>query len=236
MKKKLFLLAALILLVGCSSKPNLYINNEPAAKNIYVMQSTASPVSAIVALYAVNKRTDKDGSDASEAEFLSLTEDRALSREKYSGLFVRIALVNPMETPVNLFEHSHTYLKNGEVVGKGERIAQSILQTRTFILPLPFNEDATKVSWSLVAADDKGKELFRVGELRYELTGKVVVVAKPIEKKTEPVKKVEAVKTAPVPATVSAPSNSGYKPPPQPTGEQDKGGDIPAQKIGRAHV
>ena len=228
MKKSLFLLAAVFIFVSCSSKPNLYINNEPAAKNIYVMQSTASPVSAIVALYAVNKRTDKDGSDASEAEFLSLTEDRALSREKYSGLFVRIALVNPMETSVNLFEHSHTYLKNGEVIGKGERIAQSILQTRTFIFPLPFNDNATKVSWSLVAADDKGKELFRIGELRYELTGKVVVVSKPIEKKTEPVKKLEAVKSAPAPVPATVPSNSGYKPPPMPLGEE-KGGEAPTQ-------
>jgi hypothetical protein len=68
---------------------------------------------------------------------------------------------------------------DGTVEGKNIVIGKSELEQRTFTVPIPVPQHMSKASFFLFMESDRGQELLRIGNFKYEV--KFPHISKPIE-------------------------------------------------------
>jgi len=168
MKRKLLLLATLILLVGCATKQNVYINNEPAPKRIYTLNSTTIPVSATALFYAAVPVKDV-GDTTFQMAYLPINENLEFSRTEIEGIYVRCSVVNPEKHVYNVNYSLNISFSDGRAEGKNVLFARSGLDSRTFTVPIPTPAGMEKASFRLFLTNDQGKELLSIGDLKYKV-------------------------------------------------------------------
>lgn len=169
MKKWILIIVSLMLIVGCATvPPAVFINNEPAPKRIYTLNSTTLPVSATALFYAAVPVKDV-GDTTYKLTYLPLNENLEFSRTEIEGLYVRVSVTNLQKHTYNVNYYSRLSYSDGRADGKPVMVGLSKLDSRTFTVPIPIPLGMEKGSFRLYLSDDKGQELLSIGEFKYKV-------------------------------------------------------------------
>jgi len=169
MKNWRFIIMSLVLIAGCASvPPAVFINNEPAPKRIYTLNSTTLPVSATALFYAVVPVKDI-GDTTYQLAYLPLNENLEFSRTEIEGLYVRVSVTNLQKHTYNVNYYSRLSYSDGRAEGKPVLVGVSNLDSRIFTVPIPAPSGMEKGSFRLYLTDDKGHELLNIGEFKYKV-------------------------------------------------------------------
>jgi hypothetical protein len=170
MKNWMLLIVSLMILGGCATTPPaVYINNEPAPKSIYTMNSTTIPVSATALFYTMIAVKDIDGDTTYKMAYLPINENLEFSRTEIGGLFVRFSVTNLQRHTYTVNHYTQISYSDGQAEGKRTVVGRSALDTRTFTISIPMPPKMEKASFRLALTDDKGRELLHIGDLKYRV-------------------------------------------------------------------
>jgi len=172
MIKKLFLCIALLLVIGCASKPQLTVissTGEPLPDPHYILDSLDKTIHVTFYYSAISGVKDLDNTVQPVPTFLDKNIINVLSFKKFKELLLTIKVFNPQKIPYTIYRSEAIKFRNGGNMDCVSIAGKSNLMFRTFKLELPFRQMITTAKVNFEIQGQGGTILIRTGKMEYSI-------------------------------------------------------------------